>query len=144
MTVAAPKPRRITLALGNAIAFSVDGGPQAPAAGREVLIECLGPKLDRGTAELGQLLLSELITNCVQHGAAGHPGVWIKVRASIFPRVLWVEVSDGGSSFQHQPDPPSPDSPGGCGLWLVGELSTRWGISNRGPARVWFEVERAL
>ena len=93
--------------------------------------------------EIAQLLLSELITNCVQHGAAGRPEVWINVRASLFPHALCVEVSDGGPTFRHEPDPPSTDLAAGRGLWLVAELSSRWGISDRGPARVWFELARA-
>jgi anti-sigma regulatory factor (Ser/Thr protein kinase) len=89
------------------------------------------------------LLLSELINNCVVHGVAAARDAWIDVTASIFPRSVWIEVCDGGPSFRYEPRKPSPDAGSGRGLYLVQQLSSRWGISGRGPARVWFELARA-
>jgi anti-sigma regulatory factor (Ser/Thr protein kinase) len=130
------------MALGNALGFSVTGGALAASAARDQLREWLAPKLDPGVVEVARLLLSELVTNCVVHGAAARPETWNDIAASIFPRTLWVEVSDGGRRFTHKPRPPSPDARSGRGLYLVEQLSSRWGMSERGTARVWFELPR--
>lgn len=123
-------------------AFSVDGGPSGPGEARTELGERFGAKLDPEVVGVAQLLLSELVTNCVLHGAAGRPGVRVDVRASIFPEALRVEVSDGGAAFRHEAGLSAPDLEGGRGLWLVAEMSSQWGLSDHGPARVWFEIAR--
>jgi anti-sigma regulatory factor (Ser/Thr protein kinase) len=135
--------RRVAIALGNALAFSVTGGAQAAAGAREELRDRFGPKLDPEVVGVAQLLLSELINNCVTHGAAGRPGAWIDVTASIFPRALSVAVSDGGPAFERESGVASADAESGRGLSLVEQLASRWGMSERGSARVWFELPRA-
>jgi anti-sigma regulatory factor (Ser/Thr protein kinase) len=132
--------RRVAIAIGNALVFSVTGGPHAAAGAREEIRERLGPKLDDEVVEVAQLLLSELINNCVLHGVAAGPEAWIDITASIFPHSLRVEVTDGGPSFHHEPRAPSTEVETGRGLYLVQRLASRWGISGRGPARVWFEL----
>ena len=37
---------------------------------------------------------------------------------------------------------PDPSRPSGWGLYLVRELSDRWGIDHDGETRVWFELDR--
>jgi anti-sigma regulatory factor (Ser/Thr protein kinase) len=123
--------------------FCVAGGPRAPADARDELRNRLGAKLDPEVIEIAELLLSELVTNCVIHGAAAEPGARIEVAASVFPQVLWVEVSDGGPAFEHEPRMPSPHADSGRGLYLVQQLATRWGINQGGPTRVWFELPRS-
>ena len=134
---------RVSVALGNALVFAVDGGVQAAGEARAELADRLAPGLDPEAVEVAQLLLSELVTNCVMHGAAGRPGIWIDITVSLFPRVCCVEVSDGGPSFHYEPGPLSAETVGGRGLYLVDQLSTCWGISGRGQAGVWFELQRA-
>jgi anti-sigma regulatory factor (Ser/Thr protein kinase) len=134
--------RRVAIALGNLLVFSVTGGAQAASGARDELGERLGATLDQGTIELAQLLLSELVSNCVVHGAAAEPDSWIDVSAATFPRTLRVEVSDGAPTFRHVPVLPALDAGSGRGLYLVEQLSSSWGISARGVARVWFELPR--
>ncbi len=135
--------RRTAVALGNALVFSVAGGPPAAAAARVAIGDHLQQKLDPELVELAQLLLSEIVNNCVLHGAAAGPETQVDVTASIFPQCLWVEASDGGPAFSHRPVQPAPDSASGRGLYLVDQISSRWGISTQGAARVWFELPRA-
>src|SRR3954453_6191027 len=137
-----PSPgAREAIALGDALTFSVDGGPQAPARARHALRDQFGPKLDAELLELADLLLSEVVTNCVLHGAASAPGSSIEVFASIFPHVLWVEVSDGGPAFKHVPRLPSADVDSARGLYLVQQVASGWGITTRdAAASVWFEL----
>ena len=134
---------RVSLALGNALTFAVDGGVQAAADARDELAGCFAPRLDPGVMEIAKLLLSELVNNCVVHGVASRPGVCIDITGSLSAHVLWVEVSDGGPCFHHQPSPAPAETATGRGLYLVDQLSARWGISGRRRARVWFELERA-
>jgi anti-sigma regulatory factor (Ser/Thr protein kinase) len=134
--------RRVAITLGNRLAFSVTGGAHAASGARDELSERLGARIDPSTIELAQLLLSELVNNCVVHGAAAEPDSWIDVSAATFPQSLRVEVSDGGATFRHDPVLPAFDAGSGRGLYLVKELSSRWGISARGTARVWFELPR--
>jgi anti-sigma regulatory factor (Ser/Thr protein kinase) len=134
--------RRAAITLGNLLAFSVTGGVHAASGARDELRERLGAKIDPSTIELAQLLLSELVNNCVLHGAAAEPDSWIDVSATTFPQMIRVEVSDGGPTFRHDPVLPAFDAGSGRGLYLVEQLSSRWGISARGIARVWFELPR--
>ena len=94
-----------SVSLGNALPFAVHGGMHAAADARAELAARLAPRLDPEVVEVARLLLSELVTNCVLHGAASSPEVSID--------------------------------------YLVDQLSTRGGISERTQAHVWFEVQRA-
>lgn len=135
--------RRVAaLSLDNLLVFSVTGGVGAASGARNELRERLDATLDPSTIELAQLLMSELITNCVLHGAAAEPDAWIDVTAATFPQTLRIEVSDGGPAFRHDPVLPAPEAGSGRGLYLVEQLSSRWGLSARGTARVWFELPR--
>jgi serine/threonine-protein kinase RsbW len=135
--------RRVAIALGNALVFSVTGGPDAPRAARETLRERLGQKLDPEVVEIAEVLLSELVTNCVLHGVAAGPRSWIDITASIFPTSLWVEVCDGGPPFEHDPRLPALDEPSGRGLYIVDQLASRWGLGGEDAARPWFELPRS-
>jgi serine/threonine-protein kinase RsbW len=134
---------RVVLGVGDALLFSVDGGPQALPAARAELRERFGSKLGSELCGVAQLLLSELVANCVRHGAATQPGTGIDITASLFRHVLRIEVSDGAPTFRYEARPISPDELSGRGLRLVHELSSRWGISDRRPASVWFELQRS-
>jgi anti-sigma regulatory factor (Ser/Thr protein kinase) len=134
--------RRVAIAIGDALVFSVSGGPRAAASAREEIRERLVPKVGEEVVGVAQLLLSELINNCVLHGVAGGPEAWIDITVSTFPRSLWVEVTDGGRTFHHEPHAVSPEAESGRGLYLVQQLASHWGISDHGTARVWFEVPR--
>jgi anti-sigma regulatory factor (Ser/Thr protein kinase) len=134
--------RRAGVGLGNALVFSVPGGLTAAAGARRAIGDHLSPRLDPETVELTQLLLSEIVNNCVLHGVAAGPETLVDVTASTFPQSVWVEVSDGGPLFKHRPVEPALDSTSGLGLYLVQQLSSSWGISADGAARVWFELPR--
>ena len=89
------------------------------------------------------LLISELVTNSVRHGAeAGDP---IDVRGYASAEVVRVEVRDTGAGFA-RPRQPCPrfddDEPGGWGLLLVDRLADRWGVARAGGTSVWFEIDR--
>lgn len=81
----------------------------------------------------GRLLVSELVSNAVVHGAG-------RIELVLRPttRGLHVCVSDegrGGLALR------APGADGGFGLHLLGDLADRWGQRTPGTS-VWFEVDR--
>lgn len=79
-----------------------------------------------------RLLVSELATNALRHGAGR-----IELRLEATAVGLWVCVHDEGGG---RPVPRTPGADGGYGLHLVADLSDRWGQDDGGA--VWFEVDR--
>jgi serine/threonine-protein kinase RsbW len=136
---------------GASLAPSVDPGsrhvcreilstPGAVADARRIvdgLYADLGDEL-HGTT---RLLVSELVTNAVQHSNMPH-GV-IHLAISVDPSLLRVEVRDEGEGFEAAAGRPShPD--GGFGLRLLNALSDRWNNRPMGDGgRVRFEIDRA-
>lgn len=92
-----------------------------------------------GDNETMLLVVSELVTNAVVHGADP-----IEVCVSCAPQIVRIEVSD------HNPDTSAvavrqrhPDLPGGWGLEIVGALTRRWGTVGHGDGKtVWAELDR--
>ncbi|RSS72816.1 SpoIIE family protein phosphatase [Streptomyces sp. WAC06614] len=85
----------------------------------------VGKKLDEWGLEAlsftTELVLSELITNAIRHGTAP-----VKVRV-IRSLTLTCEVSDGSNTSPHLRYAATTDE-GGRGLFLVAQLSQRWGV----------------
>ncbi|MFJ7176327.1 SpoIIE family protein phosphatase [Streptomyces massasporeus] len=97
--------------------------PADPALVGEVRASAMRWLSDRGleeTAFAGELILSELITNAVRHGAGP-----IRVRL-LYRRTLICEVSDASNTAPHLRRAASTDE-GGRGLFLVAQLSQSWG-----------------
>ena len=104
-------------------------------------------RLDRELTETALLLVSELVTNAIRHGA---PPVRLSLhwdRAADRARgrgALRVEVSDS-SPAAPTVAPASPDQPGGRGMLIVQQLAARWGSSvpaSRLGKTVWFELRK--
>jgi anti-sigma regulatory factor (Ser/Thr protein kinase) len=85
------------------------------------------------------LLVSELVTNAVLHGASP-----ITLRLSATPGRIRVEVHDHGSSLPvPRQDRSVPARPGGLGLVLVKALASEWGVTQspeHAGKTVWFEI----
>ena len=113
------------------ITVSLPRDSGAPGRARELLRKhavALGPdRLDTAV-----LLVSELVTNAVLHGAGD-----IRLLIALDGATARFAVSDDGDGTPVVRDDPGPD--GGWGLRLVGQLAARWGVL-RGRTQVWFEV----
>lgn len=120
--------------------IELPGGPTAPGAGRQAVLERLPRELDSRTRETVELLVSELVTNAVRHGGASERET-IALRIGLGPECLGVEVVDHGPGFDARPA--EPDDDGGYGLVILDLLASRWGFTNEGRTSVWFEVDRA-
>jgi len=97
--------------------------------------------VDAGARELGseqlevaRLLVSELVTNAVRHGA----GTQVKLVLDVGERRARFEVHDAGSQRPALRAPAGAN--GGYGLNLVASLASRWGADPN--AGVWFELDR--
>jgi anti-sigma regulatory factor (Ser/Thr protein kinase) len=97
-------------------------------------------ELDADTRSTVELLTSEIVTNAVRHGASD-PHEAILIRAENADGAVRVEVCDEGDGFERRVDPGDMMEPGGNGLLLVQELSTRWGVCPGRPSCVWFEAQ---
>jgi anti-sigma regulatory factor (Ser/Thr protein kinase) len=114
--------------------------PDSPAEARRALGE-VSDHLSPRRLEDAQLLVSELVTNAIRHAGLDDDDV-IKLVVVTADRALRIEVCDPGPGFEVSQPVPDPARPSGWGLYLVRELSDRWGVEHREQTRVWFELDR--
>jgi anti-sigma regulatory factor (Ser/Thr protein kinase) len=113
-------------------------GPAAPRLARRHVRSGLPTDLAAGRTGDLVLLTSELVTNAVEYSEAGALELTI-ARGDTFTRI---EVSNPNESWAEAPEPQSRDADqeGGWGLFLVEQLSDRWGTSDSN-CTVWFELD---
>lgn len=105
----------------------------APAAARRS-VENVCSGFDPETLDSARLLVSELVTNSVTHGAGETVTLLIDTG---MPNVLRCEVIDDGSGFVPRAQAQRPI--GGWGLQVVEELASSWGV-REGSTHVWFDL----
>ena len=93
--------------------------------------------------ENAQLVVSELVTNSLRHGAV--PPGDVVVSVELMPERFRVGVHDSGSDAVIAAQPPDLDTGGGFGLNLVQMLSERWGVERLagGGTEVGAQIPRA-
>lgn len=95
--------------------------------------------LSADVVERVKLLVSELTSNAVRHGAGGEITLDIAVAAD----VIRVEVGNMGGTMGLPAAPAKPRMrSGGYGLWIVDRLATRWGVAEDADVVVWLEIDR--
>jgi anti-sigma regulatory factor (Ser/Thr protein kinase) len=112
---------------------------EAPTAARRTL-RALDGYLPGAALDDCELLVSELVTNCLRHAGLTDEGGWIGMSVTVSPRRVRIEVTDPGPGFA-APPLPTPHEDSGWGLELVDQLASRWGVEREGSTRVWFELE---
>ena len=87
----------------------------------------------------GKVLLTELVTNAIRHGARADG--WVRLIVRELDRMLRIEVTDSGE-IDGVPaiQPRTPDRVGGWGLQVVDSVATRWGVTNEAGRTVWCEL----
>lgn len=125
---------------GTEVRLRLASGPDAVSAARRGL-----DPLEReiGPDRLGdmRLLVSELVTNSVRHARAGE-GDELELEVSVSGELIHVCVTDHGPGFEVSPRCPDDDPGSGWGLFLVEQLSDRWGVDVNGRTQVWFQLDR--
>lgn len=116
------------------------GGLRAPQSARRAIEEHFGADVDRDMLASVELLTTELVSNAVRHGGAGE-GQIVILHLAVDPERLRVEVRDPGTGFEA--GRPTPYGEGGYGLFLVSEVSSRWGVSHEDGNCAWFEFDLA-
>lgn len=119
------------------MSFELAGGPYAVTAARLALAD-LESHIDASVAFDVRLLVSELVTNSVQHASVGADDSIVLV-LSLSDETVRVEVSDDGPGFEPPVEPPPDDADKGWGLFLVEQLADSWGVGEGGTG-VWFEI----
>jgi anti-sigma regulatory factor (Ser/Thr protein kinase) len=121
--------------------FEVDlaRDPDSAAAARRALGE-VSDHLTARRLEDARLLVSELVTHAIRHAGLGEEET-IKLVVVTAERYLRIEVCDPGRGFELSEPQPDPARPSGWGLYLVRELSDRWGVERASGTRVWFELD---
>lgn len=112
--------------------FEFPRDPRAPAAARQAM-DALEISAPPEAIDDARLLISELVTNSVRHGA----GTSITVMIDAEPGVLRCEVVDDGVGFV--PRGRGQRTMGGWGLDLVEQIARTWGV-REGSTHVWFEL----
>jgi anti-sigma regulatory factor (Ser/Thr protein kinase) len=120
--------------------FELAGGPYAVTAARLALAE-LDERLDESQAFDVRLLVSELVTNSVQHAQVG-PEDSIQMKISMGGERVRVEITDHGPGFDPPTDAGGSERDRGWGLFFVAQLASRWGVEAGDPGCVWFEIDR--
>jgi anti-sigma regulatory factor (Ser/Thr protein kinase) len=122
------------------MSFELAGGPYAVTAARLALAD-LDSHLDPSAAFDVRLLVSELVTNSVQHGGVGAEDS-VRLDVSFTDDAIRVLVSDSGPGFEPPESPPPDNADTGWGLFLVEQLAKDWGMAESGSG-VWFELPRS-
>jgi anti-sigma regulatory factor (Ser/Thr protein kinase) len=125
----------------DAIEIDLEAAPTAATTARTEVTARLAERLGTRVLEDVRLLVTELITNALRHGALS-PGDHVSLKASIDDGVVRIEVRDPGRDGEVAPRDPGPRG-GGYGLFLVELLARRWGVDRRDGTVVWCELTPA-
>jgi anti-sigma regulatory factor (Ser/Thr protein kinase) len=86
-----------------------------------------------------ELVVTEVVSNAVRHGGAEGA---VRLAATPKAEYLCVQVTDNGPGLVPRPGAIGADQDGGFGLFIVEQLTRRWGVTRENlQTRVWFEFE---
>jgi anti-sigma regulatory factor (Ser/Thr protein kinase) len=100
-----------------------------------------------GDVDNARLVVSELISNAIQHTASGRDGGVVTVEiVGVEVALARIEVTDDGADTVPRPYVSDGMDCGGRGLLLVDQVSAAWGVRPLGGRQraVWAEVPTAL
>jgi anti-sigma regulatory factor (Ser/Thr protein kinase) len=113
--------------------------PSAVGEARRWVAAVAGDLLGADQGENLRLVISEIVTNALRHGAAGQS---IDLAVTAKREFLCVQVTDDGPGLAPRPRALEPEEDGGFGLFFVEQLTRRWGVTRENRrTRVWFELD---
>jgi anti-sigma regulatory factor (Ser/Thr protein kinase) len=87
------------------------------------------------------LAVTEVVANAVRHSGSSEE---IRLILTAKDCYLRVRVVDGGNGLVPRPGAMSSDPGAGFGLFLVEQVTRRWGVTREEQkTRVWFEIDYA-
>src|SRR3954451_14294718 len=116
------------------------GGEKAAGHARRVLARWLVDVMPADRLGDIQLLVTEIVANCVRHGRVGEDGQ-IDLIVSVADSVIRTEVRDTGIQADPRVRTPDLSGGGGFGMVLVERMSSAWGVDHEPNVVMWFELE---
>jgi anti-sigma regulatory factor (Ser/Thr protein kinase) len=115
------------------------GKPESASQARQLARDLLG---DSPATETVMLLVSELVSNAIQHSRSGEPGGTVTVALCPTPAAVLIQVrDDGGPSRPCVADSAGGEAERGYGLVLVDTLADSWAtISSPDGRLTWCKV----
>ncbi|MEU4223597.1 ATP-binding protein [Nonomuraea sp. NPDC026600] len=118
------------------------GVAQSVAVARHCVGAMLAAAGHRGMED-ARLIVSELVSNCLIHTASGLYGGLVTVEVvAVDAEIVRVEVTDDGADAVPRSRVSGGDDCHGRGLWLVEQISLKWGVRllGAGQRAVWAET----
>ncbi|HEX6714736.1 MAG TPA: ATP-binding protein [Thermoleophilaceae bacterium] len=116
----------------------LDPQPASVPYARRVACELAEPYLDEAQFKAFELAVTEVVSNAVRHGGGE------SIRLAVTPKdgYMCVQVTDAGPGLVPSPGALEADDDGGFGLFIVEQLTRRWGVTREDSrTRVWFELD---
>ena len=121
--------------------FTLPGTVAAPKQARRAVSTAAAGRVSRELLGRMILMTSEIVTNAFLHGGANDHSA-IEINVEITRLAARVTVCDAGASPGPSMRTPDPGvRVGGFGLFLVDQLSDRWGVSRANGTCVFFELD---
>jgi anti-sigma regulatory factor (Ser/Thr protein kinase) len=118
-------------------------GSRAPGAARMVIAHCLTGLVSDRILPDAELLVSEVVTNCIRHGELGD-GDTVVVRVYLAAETVRLEIENPGTAGVVAASRPDRGfRRDGFGLELVDRVAASWGVRRTTGTSVWFEMGRA-
>ena len=119
------------------------GGEKAAGHARRVLVRWLADVMPAQSLGDMQLLVTEIVANCVRHGGVGEEGE-IDLQVNVQDGKIRVEVRDTGIQVDPLVRAPDLSGGGGFGMVLVERMSSAWGVEHEPNVVMWFELALAV
>jgi len=121
------------------VAHALPAEPSSVPHARALAREFATPIMSDPQCASLELALTEVVSNAVRHSQSADDVV---LALAAKPGYLCVRVTDGGAGLIPSPGAMSTEPGAGYGLFLVEQLTRRWGMTREdGRTRVWFEID---
>ncbi len=109
------------------------------AAARQLASEMAAERMSAEQKYNLKLAVTEVVSNAVRHSGSDDDVLFVMTPKDGY---LCVRVTDGGAGLVPQPRAMSSEEGAGFGLFIVEQLTRRWGVTREGgKTRVWFELD---